>query len=155
MSCTLLVAKSSWMLSLTLTINIQEARNIFQDEVMWPIKDRLLENQCVNSLRNLHFNQKLDPSLIIMQTIFVLDFYLTNTHQLEMFKNMSSPALRRVAGRRGQQPWKGSETPSLEALPWEGFPAPPPWRCPTGQPQACTLASGSGYRMVLPSLVWR
>ena len=26
----------------------------------------MFDNQCVNSLKNLHFNQKLDPSLIIM-----------------------------------------------------------------------------------------
>ena len=45
-----------------------------------------MKSVCEQLVESASLAQKLDPSLIIMQTIFVLDFYLTNTHQLEMFK---------------------------------------------------------------------
>ena len=152
MSCTLLVAKSSWMLSLTLTY--KKLVIFFKTRSCDKLKIEYWESVC-EQLEESSFQSEIGSKFDHHANHFRPRLLSYKYPPAGNVQNMSSPALRRVAGRRGQQPWKGSETPSLEALPWKGFPAPPLWRCPGGQPQACTLASGSGYRMVLPSLVWR
>ena len=62
------------------------------------LPDTMFENQCVNSLKNLHFDQKLDPSFVIMLTMFEpYQLYIrTNSWPITRFK------------MRAARPWEGS-----------------------------------------------
>ena len=89
---------------LSLTFKHKMVMIIQCSNAMERIPDRMFENQCVNSLKNLHFNQKLDPSFVIMLTESELDLGIRTSPDMYKVQNKSNLALRRVAGCRGLQP---------------------------------------------------
>ena len=80
-------------------IDLQAHEDNFQcRNAMGRLPGKMFENQCVNSLKNLHFYQKLDPSFVIMLTMF-------EPYQLDI-RTSSWPTTR--FKMRAARPWKGS-----------------------------------------------